>query len=80
VFAAWGHLSGWLGFMPGPIETSTTIIMFCVMFGFSMDYEVLLLSRVREEHDRTGDNTLAVAVALERTGRLITGAALRRSW
>jgi RND superfamily putative drug exporter len=49
--------------------------MFCVMFGLSMDYEVLLLSRVREEYLRTGDNSEAVALALERTGRLITGAA-----
>jgi putative drug exporter of the RND superfamily len=70
-----GHLSSWLGFTPGPIETSTPIIMFCVMFGLSMDYEVLLLSRVREEYERTGDNAHAVALALERTGRLITGAA-----
>ena len=70
-----GHLRDWLGFTPGPIETSTPIIMFCVMFGLSMDYEVLLLSRVREEYERTGDNTQAVASALERTGRLITGAA-----
>jgi RND superfamily putative drug exporter len=71
-----GYLGGWLGFTPGPIETSTPIIMFCVMFGLSMDYEVLLLSRVREEYDRTGDNAQSVAFALERTGRLITGAAL----
>jgi RND superfamily putative drug exporter len=70
-----GHLAHLLGFTPGPIETSTPIIMFCVMFGLSMDYEVLLLSRVREEYERTGDNTQAVASALERTGRLITGAA-----
>jgi hypothetical protein len=52
-----GHLAHLLGFTPGPIETSTPIIMFCVMFGLSMDYEVLLLSRVREEYERTGDNT-----------------------
>jgi putative drug exporter of the RND superfamily len=70
-----GHLQRWLNFTPGPIETSTPIIMFCVMFGLSMDYEVFLLSRVREEYDRTGDNARAVALALERTGRLITGAA-----
>ena len=70
-----GYLAGWLGFTPGPIDTSTPIIMFCVMFGLSMDYEVLLLSRVREEYLRTGDNSEAVALALERTGRLITGAA-----
>ena len=70
-----GHLQRLLNFTPGPIETSTPIIMFCVMFGLSMDYEVFLLSRVREEYDRTGDNARAVAAALERTGRLITGAA-----
>jgi RND superfamily putative drug exporter len=70
-----GHLSGWLGFTPGPIQTATPLIMFCLVFGLSMDYEVLLLSRVREEYDRRGDNTRAVAAGLERTGRLITGAA-----
>jgi len=70
-----GYLADWLGFAPGPIETSTPIIMFCVMFGLSMDYEVLLLSRVREEYARTEDNAQAVARALELTGRLITGAA-----
>lgn len=70
-----GHLSSWLGFTPGPIQTATPLIMFCLVFGLSMDYEVLLLSRVREEYDRTGDNTHAVAAGLERTGRLITGAA-----
>ena len=70
-----GHLAGWLGFTPGPIQTATPLIMFCLVFGLSMDYEVLLLSRVREEYERTGDNTSAVAAGLERTGRLITGAA-----
>jgi RND superfamily putative drug exporter len=70
-----GHLSGWLHFTPGHIEATTPIIMFCVLFGLSMDYEVLLLSRVREEYMRTRDNTRAVAESLERTGRLITGAA-----
>ena len=59
-----GHLRHWLGFTPSPIETSTPIIMFCVMFGLSMDYEVLLLSRVREEYERTGDNTRAVGAGL----------------
>ena len=70
-----GHLARWLHFTPGHIETTTPIIMFCVLFGLSMDYEVLLLSRVREEYERTGDNTRSVARSLERTGRLITGAA-----
>jgi RND superfamily putative drug exporter len=69
-----GHLSRWLDFTPGPIQTATPIIMFCLIFGLSMDYEVLLLSRVREEYERTGDNVLAVGAGLERTGRLITWA------
>jgi len=70
-----GHLSTWLDFTPGPIHTATPIIMFCLVFGLSMDYEVLLLSRVREEYERSGDNACAVVLGLERTGRLITGAA-----
>jgi uncharacterized membrane protein YdfJ with MMPL/SSD domain len=70
-----GHLAAWLGFTPGPIQTATPLIMFCLVFGLSMDYEVLLLSRVREEYERSGDNAGAVVVGLERTGRLITGAA-----
>ena len=70
-----GHLAGWLGFTPGPIQAATPLIMFCMVFGLSMDYEVLLLTRVREEYERTGDNARAVAAGLEHTGRLITGAA-----
>jgi putative drug exporter of the RND superfamily len=70
-----GHLANWLHFTPGPIETATPLVMFCVIFGLSMDYGVLLLARIREEYIRTGDNTLAVGVGLERTGRLITAAA-----
>ena len=70
-----GHLATWLDFTPGPIQTATPLIMFCLVFGLSMDYEVLLLSRIREEYERSGDNAGAVVVGLERTGRLITGAA-----
>src|SRR5262245_28710722 len=70
-----GHLTRWLNFTPGPIETGTPLIMFCVLFGLSMDYGVLLLSRILEEYQRTGDNVLAVGVGLERTGGLITAAA-----
>ncbi len=70
-----GHLSRWLHFTPGPVEAMTPIIMFCILFGLSMDYEVLLLSRVREEYDQTGDNARAVGRSLEYTGRMITGAA-----
>jgi len=70
-----GHLAPRLGFTPGPIEPPIPLIMFCVLFGLSMDYEVLVLTRTREEYERTRDNRRAVATSLERTGRLITGAA-----
>jgi putative drug exporter of the RND superfamily len=70
-----GHLAGWLGFTPAAIETPIPLIMFCILYGLSMDYEVLLLSRTQEEWRRTGDNALAVAESLAHTGRLITGAA-----
>jgi len=49
--------------------------MFCIAFGLSMDYEVFLLSRIKEEHDATGDNMKSVAVGLERSGRIVTAAA-----
>jgi RND superfamily putative drug exporter len=52
------------------------ILMFCVAFGLSMDYEVFVLSRIKEEYDRTGDNNASVAVGLEKTGRIVTAAAL----
>jgi RND superfamily putative drug exporter len=72
-----GHLAGLLHFTPtGTIDTTTPILMFCIVFGLSMDYEVFLLSRIKEEHDRTGDNVSSVALGLERTGRLVTAAAL----
>ena len=71
-----GHLKDWLGFTPGPIEPVIPLIMFCVLFGLSMDYEVLLLSRTHEEYERTHDNDRAVVASLAATGRLITGAAL----
>jgi RND superfamily putative drug exporter len=51
-------------------------MLFCILFGLSMDYHVFLLSRVREHYDHTGDNDAAVRIGLQRTGRLITGAAL----
>ncbi|MDQ4125086.1 MAG: MMPL family transporter [Actinomycetota bacterium] len=72
-----GNLSGVLDFQTtGFLEVSTPILMFCIAFGLSMDYEVFLLSRVKEEYDRTGDNTASVALGLERTGRIVTAAAL----
>ncbi|SCL30336.1 putative drug exporter of the RND superfamily [Micromonospora nigra] len=72
-----GHLADLLGFTPtGFIEPSNPILMLAVLFGLATDYEVFLLSRVREEWDRTGDNTSAVATGLQHTGRIITAAAL----
>jgi RND superfamily putative drug exporter len=72
-----GNLSQFLGFTPlGFVEASLPVILFCVLFGLSMDYEVFLLSRIREEWERTGDNTRSVAVGLQRSGRIITSAAL----
>jgi RND superfamily putative drug exporter len=71
----WGNGAELLNFTPQPIDSGNPVILFCIVFGLSMDYEVLMLSRIHEEWERTGDNTLAVAKGLERTGRLITGAA-----
>ena len=72
-----GHLASTLGFTStGAIEATQPILMLAMAFGLSMDYEVFLLSRVREQWDRTGDNRLAVATGLQRTGRIITSAAL----
>jgi trehalose monomycolate/heme transporter len=71
-----GHLSGLLGFTSvGSVEATQPVLMFAIAFGLAMDYEVFLLSRIREEWDRSGDNTRAVALGLERTGRIITSAA-----
>jgi uncharacterized membrane protein YdfJ with MMPL/SSD domain len=72
-----GHLASWFGVTPtGTIEATQPVLMVAIAFGLSMDYEVFLLSRIREEWDRTHDNTAAVAAGLARTGRIITSAAL----
>ncbi|MET8825873.1 MMPL family transporter [Streptomyces sp. NPDC004610] len=72
-----GNLSSALGFTAtGSLEPSIPILMFCTAFGLSMDYEVFMLSRIKEEYDRTGDNSAAVATGLERSGPLITAAAV----
>ncbi len=72
-----GHLSEVLGFTsPGFLDVTQPILMLGILFGLSMDYEVFLLSRVREEWDRTHDNTGAVAMGLQRSGAIITSAAL----
>jgi RND superfamily putative drug exporter len=71
-----GHLSGLLGFdPPGMIDITIPVLIFVFAFGLSMDYEVFLLSRIKEAWDQTGDNDRAVALGLQRTGRIVTSAA-----
>ncbi|MFC4465933.1 MMPL family transporter [Streptomyces xiangluensis] len=72
-----GHLQWLVGdfTVTGRIDVTMPILMFCIIFGLSMDYEVFLLSRIKEEYDRTGDNRTAVAAGLEATGRIVTAAA-----
>ncbi len=71
-----GHLSGLLGFdSVGALDLWMPVLILIFAFGLSMDYEVFLLSRIKEVHDQTGDNDLAVAVGLQRSGRIITSAA-----
>jgi putative drug exporter of the RND superfamily len=71
-----GHLSGPLGFdAPGMVDITVPVLIFVFAFGLSMDYEVFLLSRIKEAWDQTGDNDLAVALGLQRTGRIVTSAA-----
>ena len=72
-----GHLSDLLGFAPqGFLDATNPILMLAILFGLSMDYEVFLLSRVREQWDATGDNDVAVATGVQKTGRIITSAAV----
>jgi putative drug exporter of the RND superfamily len=72
----WGWLGGLLNFEGGPIEPWIPMMLFAIVFGLSMDYEVFLLSRVREEWHRTGDSRTSVADGLAATARVITAAAL----
>jgi RND superfamily putative drug exporter len=65
-----------LNFTPQPIDPTTPVMIFAILFGLSMDYEVLMLSRIHEEWERIGDNTMAVATGLQKSGRIITSAAL----
>jgi RND superfamily putative drug exporter len=71
----WGWLSDLTGLAPGPIETFAPMMFFAIVFGLSMDYEVFLLSRVKEEWHRTGDSHTSVANGLATTARVITAAA-----
>ncbi len=72
-----GNLEGPLGFTSsGFLDATQPILMLAILFGLSMDYEVFLLSRIREQWDRTHDNDAAVAAGVQKTGRIITSAAL----
>jgi RND superfamily putative drug exporter len=72
----WGWLKSLVGIgREGPIEAWIPMMLFAIVFGLSMDYEVFLLSRIKEEYDDHGDNSLAVAHGLAKTARLITAAA-----
>ncbi|KKL14599.1 hypothetical protein LCGC14_2514040, partial [marine sediment metagenome] len=73
----WGWLDGLFGFQSlGAIDTLTPPLVFAVVFGLSMDYEVFLLSRIRERYEETGDNRIAVTEGLASSARIITSAAL----
>jgi RND superfamily putative drug exporter len=72
-----GHLAGWLDFTPTErLDIFTPILMFCIAFGLSMDYEVFVLARMKEEYDLTGSNREAIVNGLARTGGLVTAAAI----
>jgi putative drug exporter of the RND superfamily len=72
----WGWLGGLIGIgQPGPFEAWAPMMLFTILFGLSMDYEIFLLSRIREEYIRTRDNGLSVANGVATTGRVITAAA-----
>ena len=71
----WGWFGGLTGIEPAPIEPFVPMMLFAIVFGLSMDYEVFLLSRVKEEYDRTGDPVNSVADGLAATARVITAAA-----
>jgi len=71
----WGWLGGVFGVEPAPIEPFIPMMLFAILFGLSMDYEVFLLSRMKEEYERTGDAVNSVADGLAATARVITAAA-----
>ncbi|MGV0026159.1 MMPL family transporter [Phormidesmis priestleyi] len=71
-----GHFQTWLNFTPvGYLDILLPIVLFCVLFGLSMDYEVFLLTRIKEAYDRCGDNSKSIIIGLENTGSIITSAA-----
>jgi RND superfamily putative drug exporter len=75
VIFQWGWLGGLIGVQPGPIESFIPVMLFAIVFGLSMDYEVFLVSRIHERWTQTRENSRAVAEGLALTGRVVTAAA-----
>lgn len=69
-----GHLSGLLGFTPGPLSTTMPVLLFCILFGLSVDYEVFVLARIKEAHDAGENNTDSIVTGIARTGGIVTTA------
>ncbi|MFJ8013680.1 MMPL family transporter [Streptomyces sp. NPDC096339] len=69
-----GHLSGLLGFTPGPLSTTMPVLLFCIVFGLSVDYEVFVLARIKEAHDAGQDDDAAIVSGIARTGGIVTTA------
>jgi RND superfamily putative drug exporter len=67
-----GHFAGILGFTPRPTDTAMPVLLFCIAFGLSMDYELFVISRIKERHDAGVANADAVTGGLARTGRIVS--------
>ncbi|NEB06420.1 MMPL family transporter, partial [Streptomyces sp. SID13726] len=69
-----GHLSHLLGFTPGPLSTTMPVLLFCIVFGLSVDYEVFVLARIKEAHDAGQDTATSIVSGVARTGGIVTAA------
>ncbi|MEV7559103.1 MMPL family transporter [Streptomyces sp. NPDC089795] len=69
-----GHLHQLLGFTPGPLSTTMPVLLFCIVFGLSVDYEVFVLARIKEAHDAGEDNARSIVTGMARTGGIVTTA------
>lgn len=69
-----GHLQHLLGFTPGPLSTTMPVLLFCIVFGLSVDYEVFVIARIKEAHDAGEDNTDSIVSGLSHTGGIVTTA------
>ncbi|MFJ4777637.1 MMPL family transporter [Streptomyces sp. NPDC088762] len=69
-----GHLSGLLGFTPGPLSTTMPVLLFCIVFGLSVDYEVFVLARIKEAHEAGEDNAGSIVSGIAHTGGIVTTA------